>query len=60
MNSRAGIPTYTLSRGAPSANLGISPHIITELRYYTIKKKFVNKILLISEDLLTVKTFVTL
>ena len=25
MNSRAGYPTYTLSRGAPSANLGTTP-----------------------------------
>ena len=26
LNSRAGNPTYTLSRGAPSANLGTSPN----------------------------------
>ena len=31
MNSRAGNPTYTLSRGAPSANLGTSPNKKTNI-----------------------------
>ncbi len=36
MNSRAGFPTYTLSRGASSANLSTSPCRI-EINKYEIR-----------------------
>ena len=40
MNPRAGFPTYTLSRGASSANLSTSPNIIYEIKSVAERQRF--------------------
>ena len=40
LNPRAGFPTYTLSRGASSANLSTSPNIIYEIESVAERQRF--------------------
>ena len=40
LNPRAGFPTYTLSRGASSANLSTSPNMIYEIESVAERQRF--------------------